>query len=67
MKSMTGFGSSNFQVQGISSQVTVRTVNGRYLEVRTHLPKELQILEPDLKSLAKKSFFRNFSFVEIPG
>ncbi|HAG91809.1 MAG TPA: YicC family protein [Bdellovibrionales bacterium] len=58
MKSMTGFGSSNFQVQGISSQVTVRTVNGRYLEVRTHLPKELQILEPDLKSLAKKSFLR---------
>ncbi|NCN42066.1 YicC family protein [bacterium] len=58
MKSMTGFGTSEFQVKGISSQVTVRTVNGRYLEVRTHLPKELFSIEFDLKALAKKYFTR---------
>lgn len=58
MKSMTGFGTSQFQVKGISSQVTVRTVNGRYLEVRTHLPRELQGLELELKAMAKKCFLR---------
>jgi len=55
---MTGFGTTQFQVKGISSQVTVRTVNGRYLEVRTHLPRELQNLEIELKNLAKKYFQR---------
>lgn len=58
MKSMTGFGTSQFQVKGLSSQVTVRSVNGRYLEIRTHLPKELQNLEFELKAQAKKYFQR---------
>lgn len=58
MKSMTGFGTTQFQVKGVSTQVTVRTVNGRYLEVRTHLPRELQNLEVELKALAKKHFNR---------
>jgi|FLYM01.1.fsa_nt_gi uncharacterized protein (TIGR00255 family) len=65
MKSMTGFGSAQFQVKGVSSNVTVRTVNGRYLEVRTHLPRELQNIEMEIKSLIKKHFARGTVDVSV--
>ncbi len=65
MKSMTGFGTVQFQVKGIPAQATVRTVNGRYLEIRTHLPRELQNLEFELKSLAKKTFERGTVDISI--
>jgi uncharacterized protein (TIGR00255 family) len=38
--------------------VSVRTVNGRYLEVRTHMPREFAGLESDFKALIAKRFSR---------
>lgn len=53
MKSMTGFGSASGPFKGSTSQglieVTIRAVNGRFLEPRFHLPREYLAFEAELK------------------
>ena len=49
MKSMTGFGHAEFKKRGYDLQVSLKSVNGRFLEVRFHLPRELMGYESDLK------------------
>lgn len=51
MKSMTGFGSHRAQTADVSLEVSVRTVNGRFLETRCHLPREMIAIEGDLRKL----------------
>lgn len=64
MKSMTGFGrSSNRQIErSVDARseidVSVRSVNGRFLEMRFHLPREYAGLESELKTLLSKTFSR---------
>lgn len=58
MKSMTGYGSSQANLKGLSLEVSVRSVNGRYLDVRTHLPKDFVSFEAPIKELVKKNFRR---------
>lgn len=50
MKSMTGFGNQKLQKKDYSVEVSLRSVNGRFLELRFHLPKEYLALESDLKN-----------------
>ncbi len=50
MKSMTGFGNQKLQKKDFSIEVSLRSVNGRFLELRFHLPKEYLSLESELKS-----------------
>ncbi len=49
MKSMTGFGVFRSQIQDITIEVSLRAVNGRYLETRFHLPRSYFAFEADLK------------------
>ena len=49
MKSMTGFGVFRSQAQDITIEVSIRAVNGRYLETRFHLPRIYFAFESDLK------------------
>lgn len=49
MKSMTGFGTGKSQSEKANYEVTVRTVNGRFLEARFHIPREFLSIESDLK------------------
>ena len=62
MKSMTGFGRVSNRANQATKQseidVSVRAVNGRYLEMRFHLPREYAGLESDFKSLLGKTFSR---------
>ena len=66
MKSMTGFGRSTTRAKTAKSSsnstpeinVSVRTVNGRFLEVRTHMPREFAALENDFKATIAKYFSR---------
>ncbi|HVK61368.1 MAG TPA: YicC/YloC family endoribonuclease [Bdellovibrionales bacterium] len=66
MKSMTGFGRSSTRAKTAKSSsngtpeinVSVRTVNGRFLEVRTHMPREFAALETDFKATISKYFSR---------
>lgn len=58
MKSMTGFGASDRETELSRMNVHVRTVNGRFLELRLHLPKEFLSMESAVRSLVSQYFTR---------
>lgn len=49
MKSMTGFGVFRSQNNDLTIEVSLRAVNGRYLETRFHLPRVFFPFESELK------------------
>lgn len=49
MKSMTGYGTARAQSKDVTVEVSIRAVNGRFLETRFHLPREFASFEADLK------------------
>ncbi|MEQ1722382.1 MAG: YicC/YloC family endoribonuclease [Pseudobdellovibrio sp.] len=49
MKSMTGFGNFRTQNNEVSIEVSIRAVNGRFLETRFHLPRGYFPFEAELK------------------
>lgn len=49
MQSMTGYGSSLHKDRDIELEIHVKSVNGRFLEVRFHLPKEYAPHENDFR------------------
>ncbi len=51
--SMTGFGRAEVTKQGISAMVEVRSVNSRFLEVGTRLPRSLSQREKDVKDVVR--------------
>ena len=55
MRSMTGFGSHRAQTSHVAVEVSVRAVNGRFLEPRLHLPREFIPFEGEIrKALSEK-------------
>jgi uncharacterized protein (TIGR00255 family) len=58
MKSMTGYGTSRASSAQAILEISVRCVNGRFLEPRFHLPKEYFSLEPELKKRLQSSVKR---------
>ena len=55
---MTGFGKSESNFNGISCVIEVRSVNSRFLEISSKIPKNFAYLENDLKSLIKDKLAR---------
>ena len=55
---MTGYGTGKSQSELSQIEVSVRSVNGRFLETRFHLPREFVGLESDLKKVIAKHFDR---------
>ncbi|MGE0528901.1 MAG: YicC/YloC family endoribonuclease, partial [Bdellovibrionales bacterium] len=51
MKSMTGYGSSQAKTREVEVEAHVKSVNGRFLDVRFHLPKEYAVFETDLRKI----------------
>lgn len=51
MNSMTGYGSSQSKDRQLELEIHVKSVNGRFLEVRFHLPKEYAPFENDFRKL----------------
>ena len=49
MKSMTGFGNFRTQTNDLSIEVSIRAVNGRFLETRFHLPRVYFPYEAEMK------------------
>ncbi len=47
--SMTGFGVGRSQSRQVEIEVTIKALNGRFLEVRSHLPREYVGFDRDLK------------------
>ncbi len=51
MNSMTGYGASQIKNRQLELEIHVKSVNGRYLEVRFHLPKEYSPFENDFRKV----------------
>lgn len=50
MKSMTGFGNSKINRDGISLEIEIKSINARYLDQRLYLPRELMFYEETIRS-----------------
>src|SRR6185295_1579294 len=48
IRSMTGFGAGRGEAGGEAISVELRSVNGKFCEVKPRLPRELSSLEPEL-------------------
>ena len=55
---MTGFGGAQAQSPKSQIEVSLRAVNGRFLETRFHLPREFHPFESDLKKILSKYILR---------
>ena len=55
---MTGFGKSESTLNGVSCVIEVRSVNSRFLEISSKIPKNFAYLENDLKSQIKDKLAR---------
>jgi len=58
MTSMTGYGHGEAVSGGIAVAVELRSVNGRYLEVVTRLPRSMALRENDLRELVRRKLLR---------
>ena len=58
MQSMTGFGRAEKSLEQMDVIVEVRTLNGRYLDLKMHLPKGLLSNEPNLRKQVQKLLHR---------
>ncbi|WII71946.1 YicC/YloC family endoribonuclease [Bdellovibrio sp. 22V] len=58
MKSMTGYGTARVQTKDVSVEVSIRSVNGRFLEPRFHLPREFVAMEAELKKILSSTLLR---------
>lgn len=56
--SMTGFGSYEGTLAGQRYRIEVKSVNHRFLDLKTRLPRELQSLESSVKALIQSRFSR---------
>lgn len=56
--SMTGFGRSRVEGQGIEFTVEVKTLNHRYLDINMRLPKVISFLEEEVRSLVQNRLNR---------
>lgn len=65
MRSMTGFGRATSRTGAYEIEVEVRSVNHRFLSVRTTLPEGLERYEPDVEKLLKASAQRGTFTVRV--
>jgi len=65
MKSMTGYGNAKISREGLDVQAEIKSVNGRYLELKLYLPRELSFFEPTLRKLISSQITRGTVEVRI--
>ena len=58
IRSMTGFGRAVQQISGLDITVEIKSVNHRYFEFSSRIPRVYQFLEEKLKSLCQQSISR---------
>jgi uncharacterized protein (TIGR00255 family) len=56
--SMTGYGRGEASAKGLNVAVELRSVNSRFLEVTTRLPRSLSIRENEIKEIIRKKISR---------
>lgn len=50
MKSMTGFGSARLNENNIEIEIEIKSVNSRYLDLKTYLPRDLNFFESVIRA-----------------
>lgn len=65
IRSMTGFGSGRGQSAGEAVSVELRAVNGKFCEVKPHLPRELLALEGEVVRAVKDRLARGVIDVHV--
>ena len=58
VRSMTGFGRAVEQIDGLDITVEIKSVNHRYFEFSSRIPRVYQFLDEKLKSLCQQSIQR---------
>lgn len=58
IRSMTGYGSASFEVDGAAFEVELRSVNHRHLDVKARLPRGLAGFEGELRALVAERLAR---------
>lgn len=58
ISSMTGFGRASSQISGLDITVEIKSVNHRYFEFSSRIPRAYQFLEEKLKHLCQQSIAR---------
>ena len=56
--SMTGYGRGEGSADGTTVAVELRSVNNRFLEVTTRLPRTLSLRENEIKELVRRKIAR---------
>ncbi len=59
LKSMTGYGSANFDNEDVSLSIEIRTVNSKYLDISYRTPSAYIKLENDFSNLIKSKLKRS--------
>ncbi len=65
ISSMTGFGRGEAHIDGYTATVELKSVNSRFCEVTTRLPRVIAERENDIQRLVKTSFARGRISVQI--
>ncbi len=65
MKSMTGFGTAEFHNEDIDLNIIIKTVNNKYLDIKTSLPEEFYIFENKINQLIEKYIKRGTVYLKI--
>jgi len=63
--SMTGFGSATLETDKISLSCQIKSVNGRFLEIRLRMPREYSVLENEIKKIVAASLNRGSVDISI--
>ena len=58
MKSMTGFGKSRVTKDDIEVYVEIKSVNGRFFDLKTYLPRELNFFEYEIRKMVASKLKR---------
>jgi uncharacterized protein (TIGR00255 family) len=58
MKSMTGFGVATASNRSVELEISLKSVNGRFLDVRLHSPREYTSFESEIKKLITEKLAR---------
>src|SRR5699024_114908 len=56
--SMTGYGSNTFSIDGTDITIEIRSVNSRYLDIVTKMPRYFHEYELEMKKVIQRSFSR---------
>jgi len=64
-RSMTGFGTAEREIDGVSFSVDIKTVNNRYLKISTRIDEALQAISPLAEDMVKKKIRRGTVTITI--